>query len=62
MKLKLFPLNLVALPLKIIPLHIFEERYKKMIKDCIDKKKNLASYIKTKIHNLRLAALSLLKK
>ena len=37
MKLKLFPLNLVALPLKIIPLHIFEERYKKMIKDCIDK-------------------------
>ena len=39
MKLKLFPLNLVALPYKIIPLHIFEERYKKMIKDCIDKKK-----------------------
>ena len=39
MKLKLFPLNLVALPYKIIPLHIFEERYKKMIKDCTDRKK-----------------------
>ncbi len=39
MKLKLFPLNLVALPSKIIPLHIFEERYKKMINECIEKKK-----------------------
>ncbi len=40
MKLKLFPLNLVALPYKMIPLHIFEERYKKMINDCIDKKED----------------------
>ena len=40
MKLKLFPLNLVALPYKIIPLHIFEERYKKMINYCFDGKKD----------------------
>ena len=40
MKLKLFPLNLVALPYKIIPLHIFEERYKKMINYCLDYKKD----------------------
>ena len=40
MKLKLFPLNLVALPYKIIPLHIFEERYKKMINYCLNSKKD----------------------
>ena len=27
----LFPLGLVALPTELIPLHIFEERYKTMI-------------------------------
>ena len=40
MKLKLFPLNLVAFPHKAIPLHIFEERYKAMINYCIDEKKD----------------------
>tara|TARA_B100001121_G_scaffold251307_1_gene227501 strand:+ start:144 stop:725 length:582 start_codon:yes stop_codon:yes gene_type:complete len=40
MKIKLFPLNLVAFPSKLIPLHIFENRYKKMINDCIDEKKD----------------------
>jgi Lon protease-like protein len=35
--LPLFPLNeLVLLPQTILPLHIFEERYKEMIKDCLD--------------------------
>ena len=33
--LKLFPLNLVAYPTKVVPLHIFEERYKTLINDCI---------------------------
>ena len=37
--LKLFPLGLVAYPTKIIPLHIFEERYKTLINECIDSKK-----------------------
>ena len=31
----LFPLNIVALPRERIPLHIFEQRYKRMIKDRI---------------------------
>jgi Lon protease-like protein len=32
----LFPLGLVALPTELIPLHIFEERYKTMIARCLD--------------------------
>jgi Lon protease-like protein len=32
----LFPLGLVALPSELIPLHIFEERYKTMIGHCIE--------------------------
>ncbi len=31
----LFPLGLVALPNELIPLHIFEERYKTMIDECL---------------------------
>jgi Lon protease-like protein len=31
----LFPLQTVALPGELIPLHIFEERYKTMIDDCL---------------------------
>lgn len=33
--LPLFPLDLVLFPGMMLPLHIFEERYKIMIKDCI---------------------------
>ena len=32
----LFPLNIVALPKEKIPLHIFEPRYKRMIKNSIN--------------------------
>jgi len=32
----LFPLGLVALPSELIPLHIFEERYKAMIARCLE--------------------------
>jgi Lon protease-like protein len=32
----LFPLGIVALPSELIPLHIFEERYKTMIGRCLD--------------------------
>ena len=32
----LFPLGLVALPTELVPLHIFEERYKTMIDRCLD--------------------------
>ncbi len=31
----LFPLGMVALPGELIPLHIFEERYKTMMNECI---------------------------
>jgi Lon protease-like protein len=32
----LFPLGLVAVPHEVIPLHIFEDRYKAMIAECLD--------------------------
>jgi Lon protease-like protein len=32
----LFPLALVLLPTEVIPLHVFEERYKLMIGECLD--------------------------
>src|SRR5881392_1450360 len=31
----LFPLGMVALPTELVPLHIFEERYKTMIEACL---------------------------
>ena len=34
----LFPLGLVMLPSEVVPLHIFEERYKLMIGECLDAK------------------------
>lgn len=34
--LPLFPLRMVLLPEEILPLHIFEERYKQMINECLD--------------------------
>src|SRR5262245_65379871 len=38
MEIPLFPLpNLVLFPNIVVPLHIFEERYKLMINGCIDK-------------------------
>jgi Lon protease-like protein len=32
----LFPLDLVLLPSEVVPLHIFEDRYKEMIGQCLD--------------------------
>ena len=32
----LFPLGLVALPSELVPLHIFEERYKTMMARCLE--------------------------
>ena len=37
-ELPLFPLNLVLFPGMRLPLHIFEERYKTMISNCIERK------------------------
>jgi Lon protease-like protein len=33
----LFPLGIVALPGELIPLHIFEERYKTMMNECLER-------------------------
>jgi Lon protease-like protein len=35
----LFPLGIVALPGELIPLHIFEERYKTMMNECLSAEK-----------------------
>lgn len=35
-RFRLFPLGLVLLPGEVVPLHIFEERYKTMIDECLD--------------------------
>jgi Lon protease-like protein len=35
-RFRLFPLGLVLLPGEVVPLHIFEERYKLMIGECLD--------------------------
>ena len=35
-ELPLFPLNVVLFPNMIVPLHIFEERYKEMLQACLD--------------------------
>ena len=32
----LFPLGIVALPRELVPLHIFEERYKQMMNECLE--------------------------
>jgi Lon protease-like protein len=37
-ELPLFPLNVVLFPGMPLPLHIFEERYKAMIRDCLERK------------------------
>lgn len=39
MKIPLFPLDIVLFPGAVLPLHIFEERYKEMIGECIEQKR-----------------------
>jgi Lon protease-like protein len=50
----LFPLQLVLYPNEILPLHIFEERYKNMIQYCIetDEPFGLLSYIDQKVSRI----------
>jgi Lon protease-like protein len=36
----LFPLGLVLLPQELVPLHIFEERYKVMVGECLDEERD----------------------
>ena len=46
--LPLFPLDLVLLPEAPLPLHIFEERYKTMIGECIDNRKEFGVVLSRK--------------
>ena len=34
----LFPLPIVLLPSEVVPLHIFEDRYKAMVAHCLDER------------------------
>jgi Lon protease-like protein len=61
--LPLFPLGLVMFPGMILPLHIFEERYKLMISECLDqdgvptgKKFGIVFYTGEKFHNTGCSA------
>ncbi|MGA1196440.1 MAG: LON peptidase substrate-binding domain-containing protein [Candidatus Latescibacterota bacterium] len=36
-ELPLFPLDMVLLPTRKVPLHIFEDRYQQMIRECLDR-------------------------
>ena len=45
-KLPLFPLELVLLPYESLPLHIFEPRYKKMVKSSIEEDKPFGIILK----------------
>lgn len=35
----LFPLQIVVLPGEVVPLHVFEERYKTMVGECLDEER-----------------------
>src|SRR5215469_12632273 len=35
-RIPLFPLNVVLFPGEQLPLHIFEPRYRRMVRDCLD--------------------------
>ena len=46
LNLPLFPLNLVLLPYENLPLHIFEPRYKQMVKNAIEENKPFGIILK----------------
>jgi Lon protease-like protein len=54
MLIPLFPLDLVLLPGVPLPLHIFEPRYKEMIKECLDEKKHFGLI---RMHDETMAAI-----
>jgi Lon protease-like protein len=37
-RISLFPLNVVLFPGELLPLHIFESRYRRMVRECLDEK------------------------
>lgn len=53
-KIGIFPLNLVIFPESVFPLHIFEERYKKLILDCVKENKPFGIVLtnRSKLHEV----------
>ncbi|MBM2813776.1 MAG: peptidase lon domain protein [Ignavibacteria bacterium] len=56
--LGLFPLGIVLFPESVLPLHIFEDRYKVLIKECIDSGKIFGINLieSSKLHNIGCSA------
>ena len=54
----LFPLGVVLLPQMELPLHIFEERYKVMINECLEQDRNfgVVHYVGTDIRTMGCTA------
>ncbi len=50
-EIPLFPLNIVAFPGELVNLHIFEPRYKQLVKDCIECKQGfgIPTYLNSKV-------------
>jgi uncharacterized protein len=63
--LPLFPLNLVAFPGEQLNLHIFEERYKQLVNECVEQQSTfgIPSYIKSAIeYGTEVAVTDIVKK
>jgi Lon protease-like protein len=58
LEIPLFPLNVVLFPGMVLPLHIFEERYKLMIQKCLEEKKNFGVVFQDKEQNYRIGCLA----
>lgn len=57
-EIPLFPLNVVLFPRMILPLHIFEERYKLMIRQCLEEKKDFGVILNENEQNFQIGCLA----
>lgn len=63
--LPLFPLNLIAFPGELVNLHIFEERYRQLINECLDQDMSfgIPAYVKNTIaYGAEVEIVSLVKR
>ena len=51
--IKIFPIGLTVLPKDIVPLHIFEERYKVLVRNCIDEDDVFGMVFRDRNKNIR---------
>lgn len=51
--IKIFPIGLTVLPKDIVPLHIFEERYKILVRNCIDEDDVFGMVFRDRNKNIR---------